>query len=69
MNQEALIKGYNYDEFTRQKVFPWLNFEGSPKLGQKAPSFPLWTLEEEETSLEEVWKAHTYTIVEFGSFT
>jgi hypothetical protein len=65
---------YNYDEFTRENVLPWLNFENSPPVGQPAPDFPLWTLGDQErygtkTSLREIWSAHTFTIVEFGSFT
>jgi hypothetical protein len=68
MDQE-IAKKYNYDEFTREKVYPWLNFEDSPKLGETAPDFPLWHLDESETSLQQIWAAHLYTIVEFGSFT
>ncbi|KAA3663006.1 MAG: hypothetical protein DWQ04_11830 [Chloroflexi bacterium] len=66
---QNLISTYNYDEFTREKVLPWMNFEGSPALGTKAPSFLLWDLDGNETSLDQVWSAHLYTIVEFGSFT
>ena len=64
-----LLQRYNYDEFTREKVAPWMNSDKSPALGQPAPDFPLWTLEGEATSLRAIWKAHSYTIVEFGSFT
>ena len=65
---------YNYDEFTPSKVFPWLNFENSPPLGNPAPDFPLWSINEldqasRQTSLSEVWSKHAYTVVEFGSFT
>lgn len=60
---------YNYDEFTRAKVFPLLNYEKGPQLGQPAPSFPLWELDGSETSLEAIWKQHSFTIIEFGSFT
>ncbi len=66
---KELITGYNYDEFVKEKVFPWLNFKNSPPLGETAPSFPLWDLEGNETSLEAIWSANLYTIVEFGSFT
>ncbi|RMG90274.1 MAG: hypothetical protein D6706_19935 [Chloroflexi bacterium] len=69
MSNSDLIKRYNYDEFTREKVLPWLNFEASPPLGQKAPDFPLWHLDGTETRLSEIWSQHLYTIVEFGSFT
>ena len=69
-----LTTRYNYDEFTREKVSPWLNFENSPPLGRPAPDFPLWILDDGrqdsyQTSLREIWSKHTYTIVEFGSFT
>jgi hypothetical protein len=60
---------YNYDAFIPEKFKPWLNFEASPPLGQKAPDFPLWRLDGTETSLGELWSEHAYTLVEFGSFT
>ena len=60
---------YNYDEFTPEKVLPLLNFEKSPSVGQPAPNFPLWRLNGELVKLSDIWPAHTYTIVEFGSFT
>ena len=69
MSDQDLITRYNYDEFTRKKVLPWLSFETSPPVGEKAPSFPLWHLDSTETSLNELWSSHVYTIVEFGSFT
>jgi hypothetical protein len=69
MNHDDLISRYNYDEFTPEKAVPWLNFENSPPLGQPAPDFPLWHLDGSQTSLKEIWSAHLYTIVEFGSFT
>lgn len=68
MDQNLIVR-YNYDEFTREKVLPWLNFGSSPSLGEIAPSFPLWDLDGKETGLRQVWSAHLYTIVEFGSFT
>lgn len=46
-----------------------MKFEESPPLGKPAPDFSLWDLEGRETRLSAVWSAHTYTIVEFGSFT
>ena len=69
MTDKELITRYNYDEFTPSKVFPWMRFEASPPLGQAAPDFPLWRLDGRETRLSEIWSGHTYTIVEFGSFT
>ena len=69
MTDKELVTRYNYDEFTASKVFPWMRFEASPPLGQTAPDFPLWSLDGRETRLSEIWSGHTYTIVEFGSFT
>lgn len=60
---------YNYDSFVPSKFGPWLNFEESPPLGEKAPDFPLWGLDATETSLGDLWTEHTHTVVEFGSFT
>ncbi len=69
MQEPTLITQYNYDEFVPAKFEPWLNFANSPALGEKAPDFPLWTLDEEEIRLSDVWSQHVYTVVEFGSFT
>ncbi len=69
MTDQDLLSRYNYDEFTRDKVLPWLNFESSPALGQRAPDFPLWHLDGTETTLEQIWSSHAFTVVEFGSFT
>lgn len=69
MPDPDLIARYNYDEFTSEKVTPWLNFASSPPLGRKAPDFPLWPLRGGETSLSQIWSQHLYTVVEFGSFT
>lgn len=69
MNQDDLIKQYNYDQFTPEKYTPWMRFSESPALWQPAPDFALWTLDGEETSLSAIWSQHTYTVVEFGSFT
>lgn len=60
---------YNYDSFVSEKFEPWLNFENSPPLGQKAPDFPLWRLDRSETQLSVIISQSIYTIVEFGSFT
>jgi hypothetical protein len=46
-----------------------MNFDASPPLGQRAPDFPLWDLDGDETRLSTVWPRHVYTVVEFGSFT
>jgi hypothetical protein len=64
-----LIARYNYDEFVPVKFQPWMRFNYSPSLGGPAPDFPLWHLDGRETSLGAIWSHHTYTIVEFGSFT
>lgn len=69
MANSDLTSRYNYDEFTPEKVLPWLNFENSPPLGEQAPDFPLWKLDGAETRLSQIWSRHLYTIVEFGSFT
>ena len=69
MSDPDLIERYNYRDFTHETAIPWLRFEHSPPVGQPAPDFPLWELDGSETSLSEVWKASTYTVVEFGSFT
>lgn len=70
MMDAELLRRYNYDAFIPENFEQWLNFGASPILGQPAPDFPLWRLEDEgQTSLKEIWAAHTYTVVEFGSFT
>jgi hypothetical protein len=69
MPDPDLTVRYNYDEFTPEKVTPWLNFAASPPLGHKAPDFPLWRLDGGESRLSQIWSQHLYTIVEFGSFT
>ncbi len=69
MTDPDLLTRYNYDEFVPAKFESWLNFAASPRVGQPAPDFPLWHLDESETSLATIWSAHLYTLVEFGSFT
>lgn len=69
MEPKDLAERYNYDSFVPEKFEPWMNFEQSPPVGQKAPDFPLWTLEGAERSLSTLWSENTYTVVEFGSFT
>ena len=69
MPDSDLLSRYNYDEFVPAKFGQWLNFAASPPLGGPAPDFPLWHLDGSETSLAAIWSHHTYTVVEFGSFT
>lgn len=66
---DPITQQYNYDAFVPEKFERWMRFAESPVLGQPAPDFPLWTLEGKETRLSEIVSGHTYTIVEFGSFT
>ena len=63
-----ITRKYNYDEFTEEKVMPWMNFDNSPILGEEAPDFPLWALDGTKTSLSDVWSKNKFTVVEFGSF-
>jgi hypothetical protein len=69
MDQQDLIKRYNYPSFTPEYVNPWLRFEDSPPVGQKGPDFPLWNLDERATRLSAVLERHLLTVIEFGSFT
>lgn len=69
MPEPDLITRNNYDEFIPEKFEPWMNFENSPALGVPAPDYPLWDLEENQTTLRENIFQNLYTIVEFGSFT
>ena len=70
MTDRDLLARYNYDEFVPEKFEPWMRFEAGPKLGEPAPSIPLWRLDDRgETSLSEIWERQAYTVVEFGSFT
>ena len=69
MSAQSLSEGYNYDEFVPEKFEPGMKFEESPPLGKPAPDFSLWDLEGRETRFSAVWSVHTYTTVEFGSFT
>ncbi|MBI1299271.1 hypothetical protein GC175_30435 [bacterium] len=69
MHADDLVTRYNYDAFVPDKFEPWMNFANSPVLGQSRPDFPLWTLDEAETSLATICAENLYTIVEFGSFT
>ena len=69
MTDGDLISAYNYDEFTAEKVLPWLNFEASPPVGRPAPDYPLWHLDGRESSLGDIWSLNDYVVIEFGSFT
>jgi hypothetical protein len=69
MTDLEIATAYNYAEFTKANALPWLNFEGSPSLGETAPDFPLWHLDGTQTSLSQIVAANRFTVVEFGSFT
>lgn len=70
MDQQALLKHYNYDEFTPEKFMPWMRFDAGPSAGDRAPDFPLWDADtQDETTLSAIWSQHRFLIVEFGSFT
>lgn len=69
MSDSDLLHRYNYAEFSEETAFPWVRFDESPDLGQTAPDFPLWTLDERETALSAIWGENLFTVVEFGSFT
>ncbi len=65
-----LLADYNYESFTPRHYEPWMRFDQSPPLGERAPSLPLQRLDDrEDVQLGQLWKQHLYTIVEFGSFT
>lgn len=66
---DELLSRYNYDEFVPEKFEQWMRFHESPPLGEVAPSFPLWRLDDrQETSLKALWTNSSYLVVEFGSF-
>ena len=66
---DDLILRYNYDVFVPENFEQWMRWDDSPEIGSTAPDFPLWTLDEAETSFSALWKEYKYLIVEFGSFT
>ncbi len=67
---DDIVTRYNYDAFVEEKIAPFMTFDASPPLGEPAPDFPLWRLDDRaETSLKAIWSSHVYTVVEFGSFT
>ena len=69
MNDTDLMTRYNYDSFVPENFRQWMNFEASPPLGEPAPDFPLLHLDGTVAALSEIWGRHSYTVVEFGSFT
>ena len=69
MTDPDLLARYNYDSFIPANFEPWMRFDQSPPLGEPAPDFLLWALDGGETRLSAIWAQHTYTVVEFGSFT
>ena len=69
MDNKDLITQYNYDAFIPEKFEPWMRFHESPPVGSPGPDFPLWDLDQQETSLSAIWSQYTFTVVEFGSFT
>lgn len=69
MADQELTTAYNYDAFVPEKFEPWMNFSASFPLGRKVPDFPLWQLDESQTSLLDELRQNRLTFVEFGSFT
>ena len=69
MDKQNLLAKYNYDSFVPKNFEPWMRFDQSPSPGSIGLDFTLWDLEEKETFLSQVWSAHQFTIIEFGSFT
>lgn len=68
-SDDKVIEQYNYDTFTRENLLRWTKSSDIPGVGEEAPDFPLWQMDGQKTSLSEIWSAHLYTVVEFGSFT
>ena len=69
MPNADLMTRYNYDAFVPEKFEPWMRFDESPTLGEPAPDFSLTGLDGTTTRLSNIWTAHVFTVVEFGSFT
>lgn len=69
MSDDQLTEQYNYAVFSRENFDPWMQWDASPAIGSTGPDFPLWTLDEAETSLSTLWGQQQYLVVEFGSFT
>ena len=69
-SDDMTLAQYNYPHFVPESFEPLMRFDDSPAVGSKAPSFPLWRLEDRvEVQLSAVLKENLYTVVEFGSFT
>jgi len=68
VSEQDRISYYNYAMFGRQ-AFEMLRWEHSPPIGRPAPDFAVWDLDGNETKLSDLWSQHTYTVIEFGSFT
>lgn len=66
---DDFVEKYNYDVFSPEHFEQWMQWEASPSIGATATDFPLWTLDEQETSLSSLWHKYSYLIIEFGSFT
>lgn len=66
---DDILTRYNYDSFIPDNFGQWMQFHNSPKLGEPAPDFSLFQLNGTKTRLSEIWSAHAFTVVEFGSFT
>ena len=56
-----LTESYTFDEITPEKVGSWMRFAECPKLGQPAPDFPLWEMNQQKTCLCPIWIANLYT--------
>jgi hypothetical protein len=69
MTNEQIPAEYNYDSFIPANFEPWMRFDESPVLGSSGPDATLWDLDGGRTSLHEQLRGHTFTVVEFGSFT
>lgn len=70
MDNEDLLRRYNYDSFIKPNFEPWMRFDSSPPVGEPGLDFPLWQQEDQnETRLSELWSNHRFLVVEFGSFT
>lgn len=66
---EDLVERYNYSAFKHENYSQWMKWDESPNLGEDAPDFPLWHLDESETSLSALWEKYKFLVIEFGSFT
>jgi hypothetical protein len=69
MTNSDITTAYNYDEFTPEKVLPWLSFESSPAAGATGPRFSPVAFRPISHHLSQIWQQNQLTVVEFGSFT